>query len=477
MEQIEEKKEKMMLWDAIQEKAVSFYEASKNTSEAVYLVLLSVYVCLFLELRIYWLEPMDNTMYSVRYFLLSIVMWGAALYLISFLANWLKLWKKTPWLLLISACRLGAGGWFSTKMTTNSYTVVMDVFFCLMACGKNYKRMLRCVMFVVFGMLLFAGVGVIAGFAGDLVKPENASPGHSFGINYPNTWGYICFLGLMILWYLYLRRKTLITFGVFWAVMAFMYFVISCRTIAVLTAVFPLLAWGVDALEQRAKAKLTDKKPKTRKIDWIITVIPFLVLAFMLFASMNYVWVHENLYYTALHTFAMRFVQGGLYFKTYGFPVFGNPYRSNVYTYVNVNGEFEKVGILDSSFAAYFIMRGCVWMAYTLGWLCLANWKAMKKRDYAIPFLGAIILVFAMMERPGLDLWYNFILLYPLAAVGAPEKLNWKFWEKKKKQEPAADALPEQSDGTEPEKTLENITVPTDEQPPEQGEAEAAPSA
>ena len=41
----------------------------------------------------------------------------------------------------------------------------------------------------------------------------------------------------------------------------------------------------------------------------------------------------------------------------------------------------------------------------------------MKRRDYAIPFLCGIILVFAMMERPGLDMWYNFILLYPLAKV------------------------------------------------------------
>ena len=26
-----------------------------------------------------------------------------------------------------------------------------------------------------------------------------------------------------------------------------------------------------------------------------------------------------------------------------------------------------------------------------------------------------MLLVFGMMERPGLDLWYNFVLLYPLA--------------------------------------------------------------
>ena len=41
----------------------------------------------------------------------------------------------------------------------------------------------------------------------------------------------------------------------------------------------------------------------------------------------------------------------------------------------------------------------------------------MKHRDYAIPFLEFMILIFAMLERPGLEMWYNFILLYPLAKV------------------------------------------------------------
>lgn len=65
-----------------------------------------------------------------------------------------------------------------------------------------------------------------------------------------------------------------------------------------------------------------------------------------------------------------------------------------------------------SSYAAYIIMRGLLWMAYTLAWLCLAHWKALKKRDYGIILLSTVILLFAMMERPGLDLWFNFVLLY-----------------------------------------------------------------
>ena len=84
---------------------------------------------------------------------------------------------------------------------------------------------------------------------------------------------------------------------------------------------------------------------------------------------------------------------------------------------MNVNGDFLQVGILDSSFAAYMIMRGMIWMTYTLLWLCLAHWKAVKKRDYAIIIISSFLLFFAMLERPGLEGWYNFVLLYPLAKV------------------------------------------------------------
>ena len=409
----------------------SFLEAVSRSNETIYLVMLSVYVSIFLLIHAAWAASVGTIVSNIRYGLLSVVMWGAALYLLFVIADWKKLWKNTPALIVIGAALLSATFWFSRKMSTNSYGVVMDVFFCLMACGKDYKKMLKCMLAVTLIMLLIAGIGVPAKYSYDMMKPENVSPGHSLGIDYPNTWGCIAFLAMMMIWYLWLRNRPLPTFVFFWGMTAFMYFYISCRTIAVLAAVFPVLATLVDWLERRAKRRdesritvdladgTAEKKPRAQigPFSWAVVAEPFIAFAFMLYASMQYKWVHKHLYHTKLYTFAMRFVQGGLYFKTYGMPIFGNPYRSNQYTYVNVNGEFEKVGILDSSFAAYIIMRGMFWLAYTLLWLCFAIWKALKKRDYAIPFLCGIILVFAMMERPGLEMWYNFILLYPLAKV------------------------------------------------------------
>ena len=408
--------------EKLKKEVSSFFEEVAKANESVFLILISLYVAIYFFLKIAWSGSIEHVTDMLRFGLLSIVMWGSTAYLFFIIAAWKNLWNKNIQLILVGIIMLACTGFFSTKMSTNSYGVIFDVFFCLMAYGKNYKKILKCFLGVTCLMLVIAAVGVPLGFTLDLEKPEYITVSHSLGINYPNTWGYLVFLGLMLLWYLYLRHRPYITFPLFWGISWIMLKYISCNTIAALTVVFPIFALIVDLAESHADKKAIEsgevvKKKKTGIFGWFIVAIPFLSFAFMLIASMNVEWMHSHFYGTRLGNFAMRFVQGGLYFRTYGFPLIGNPYKSNQITYVNVNGSFEKVGILDSSFAAYMIMRGLIWMTCTLLWLCLANWKALKKREYAIPFLGAVILLSAMTERPGLEMWYNFILLYPLAKV------------------------------------------------------------
>ena len=395
----------------------SFFLFVSKSNETLYLILFTLYVLVFFELKVVWQSNISHLVDNIRYALLGIIMWGAAVYLFFIIVSWKKLWNHSFWMVLIGACIIAATAFFSRIMSTNSYGVVFDVYFCLLACGKSFRKMLKCILGVAVSMLLIAGIGVPAHYTFDLGKPDVSFPGHSLGIDYPNTWAYLVFLALMILWYLYLRNKPVITFIIFWACSVFNYYYITCRTIAVVTLAFPFIALFVDRLEAHADKKADDGTFKRiRPLEWLVTVIPLLCFAFMLIVSLQVEWVHK-FYHGPLRNLAWRFLMGGLYFRTYGFPIVGNPYRSNVQKFVNVNGEFIEVGILDSSFAAYIIMRGMIWMTYTLLWLCLAHWKALKKRDYAIIFLETIILFFAMMERPGLEMWYNFVLLYPLAKV------------------------------------------------------------
>ena len=419
----------------------SFLNAAANVNETFYLVLLVLYELLFMILKTAWNPDYAQYEQMVRYGILSLVMWGSAIYLFYVIAGWLKLWDNTFALLLTAACILTITYFFTKNMSTNLCGAVMDIFFIVMACGKDYKKILKCILGVVSGMLVIAGLGTVAGFTLDLVKPGNINPGHSLGIEYPNSWGYLVFLVLLIVWYLYLQSKPVITCILFWAVSAFMMFYIYCRTIAFLGAAFPVFALILYLIERKtARSTVTEeevhpeeetgseeaaaaegtakvKKPKVTFLQGFLTAIPFLAFAFMLIVSMNYEWVHDHLYYTWFHNFAMRFVQSGLYFRTYGFPLVGNPYDSTVNTYVNVNGDFLEVGILDSSFAAYLIMRGLIWLIFILLWLSAAHYKALKKKDYGIILISTFILFFAMLERPGLEAGYNFVLFYTLAKV------------------------------------------------------------
>ena len=409
--------ENMKVLSRVKAEGRSFLNAAAETNELAYLVLLTLYVVIYFLIKAGWVASAERVEETVKFALLGVVMWGSALYLFFVIVKWKNLWNNIIALIFVAGVILFATYYFSKNMSTNAYGVVMDIFFCLMACGKDYRKIIRCILCVTIVMLLIVGIGVPLGYTLDLGKPETVLPGHSLGINYPNTWGYLVFLGLMSFWYLYLQSKHIITFIVFWSISAFMYYYIICRTIAGITLVFPVLALLVDYIEKRADKKAIEGTFKPLKpLRWLFVSSPFIAFAFMMINSMAVNWWHKY-YHGKLRNLAWRFIQGGLYFRTYGLPIVGNPYRSNQYTYVNVQGEFIKVGILDSSFAAYIIMRGMLWLLYTLLLLCIALWKAIKKRDYAIILIEIIMLGFAMMERPGLEMWYNFVLLYPLAKV------------------------------------------------------------
>ena len=406
----------------------SFLQAVFQSSEPIYLILLTLYVAIFFVLKIAWVEgPVADAVEKVRYLMLSVVMWGSALYLFFIIAAWKNLWKKNLPLIITGAVLIVSTGYFATKMSTNAYGVVFDIVFVILACGKSFRKMLHCILGVQVVGLIVAGIGIPLGFTADLAKPNFIISTHSLGINYPNTWSYLCFLAFILLWYLYLRFRPIPTIILFWAGAAFNYYYIGCRTIAGIMIVFPIASIIVDLIEKRIEKQVADGKFRDIKpLTWLVTVIPFLAFALMMILSVNVEWMYQ-FYHGPLRNLAWRFLQGGLYFKHWGMPIFGNPYRSNVYIYENVCDEFIQVGILDSSFAAYIIMRGLFWLGYTLLWLCFAHWKALKKRDYAIIFLETILLGFAMMERPGLEMWYNFVLLYPLATVISKPGTELKF--------------------------------------------------
>lgn len=417
--------EEKRIVNRIKAEGKSLLDAIGCANEIAYLVLFSMYVTLYFWLDIAWIREIDAFASGVRYILLGVVMWGCTVYLFFIIAAWKNLWNRNVLLIIIGAALLVFTHFFSRNMSTNLYGAVMDCFFCIAAYKKDYRKILKCTMGVSIALLVVAAVGMPLGFTANVVKPENVHPGNSLGIVYPNTWGHLVFLVLIIIWYLYLKSKPVITALLFWAISAFMMFYIYCRTVAIILIAFPLFTLAVYFIERKGDKK-TNEKRKIGILGWLVVSIPVIAFAFMLILSLQVEWLHSHFYYTWFHNLAMRFVQGGLYIRTYGFPLIGNPYKGNVTNFINVNGDYLEVGILDSSFAAYLIMRGLLWVCGVMLWLCLGHYKALKKHDYAILFLSVLLLAFAMLERPGLEAWYNFVLLYPLANVIDNPELNTK---------------------------------------------------
>ncbi len=412
---------KKTAWQWVRETGLSFLKAVESGPDFLYFILVICYVVSEYAERINWTTDIFSV-YRFN-FLDYFVLFGSGAYLCYKITVWKKLVDK-PYILLPLILAVGAlcglflmfldQDWKHNKVV---FTIVIDFFLCLMAYGKNYKKLLQCIVFIPAATLLIAGLGMLAGLTQDFTKMGQAETTHSLGIIYPNTWGYIAFQGMLLAWYLFLRKKPLLTFALFWAGGVFMYFVVGCRTIAVLSLAFPpitLLAGWLDRRERKP-----GKKPGF--FAWLAICLPVICCLATIVLSLEKDWVTNTFYRTPLRSTAMRFVQSGIAFDQFGFPLIGRP--MTIYqpiSWRSTLGIVEDFYVMDNAYSSFIILKGVLWTAACLAWLTFAQWKCWKNKDYSILLIGSFMLVFAVMERPGLEVWYNFVLLYPLASIAEP---------------------------------------------------------
>ena len=403
-------------------------ETVKKGPDFLYFILVICYVVSEYAERIYWTSDIFSV--SRFNFLDYFILFGSGVYLCYKITVWKKLLEK-PYILLPLILAIGAlcglllmfldQDWKHRKVV---FTVIIDIFLCLMAYGKNYKKLLQWLVFVPAATLLIAGLGLLTGLTQEFVKVGQEESTHSLGIIYPNTWGYIAFQTMLLVWYLYLRKKPLISFAMFWLTGVFMYFVIGCKTIAGLSLAFPLISLLTVQMEKRERAP--GKKPGA--IGWLAIALPILCYALSIGLCLAKEWVAVTFYPTELHpnaplhSTAMRFVQGGLALDYFGFPLFGRQMTLKAPLYLDPStGVVEYLYVMDNAYATFTITKGVLWIAACLAWLTFAQWRGWKNKDYSILLIGSFMLIFAVMERPGLEVWYNFVMLYPLASIAEPD--------------------------------------------------------
>lgn len=389
-----------------------FFQEVRKSNEMFFYFLFTLFVISNMIYMIGWIAPLTRVVRMAHIAMFTIVMWGSAIYLFLIIADMRNSWKRTGELIVIGVTVFIITGIISKVVTSDSYAAVMGIYFCLMVKGKNYKKTLYIMLSVLLLALLIGLIGLPLGITFDAAKPNRIYGGHSLGILYPNNWGFLMFAVMMIAWYLWLKSKRFATLLLFWAMSLFMYKYITCLTIAGLTFIFPVLAAVSEVAQEKNRKRTVYKRGF---LYWIIVLMPFLVIGAMLLLCSQMDFIHDHFYGTPLESLAMRFVEGGYSLKLNGVGILGRPFKQWEKGIVDYQERIEM--IIDSAFIAYLILRGILWMIVTLFWLSFAHIKAIKRMDYHIITISVACLIFSMMERPGLDVWYNFVLLYPLAAL------------------------------------------------------------
>ena len=271
--------------------------------------------------------------------------------------------------------------------------------------GKRPFRRTAAVFLAAYaGIFLVASLGVPLGYTKDAVRLMDYGAKHTFGLVHPNTAAHIVFVIVFCVRYLFLRGKVKATFALFWGVAAFLLLTNRCRTVIILLFAFPIL-WrlcGAKTLK------------RTKSAGMLIALFPVICLAITLLLCIPIDLIHRLTYDNFLFSIGERFVQAGITIRTHGMPLLGRSIDTSRNIKMMVDGEKITLFAVDNAFVSYGVIRGLVWLAPSIGLLCLANFKAWERKDYALMIYGLLACVFAIMERRGLNPAFNMMFYYPL---------------------------------------------------------------
>ncbi len=382
-----------------------------NTSfEKPFLVLFCLYSLSFMWNKIGWKLEVLTAVTYIRFGLLGLVTWGSAVYLFFILAECLCLWESTFKLIITGLLIAAATALFSRMMTRDSYAAVLGIFFCILSYGKDYRKILRLMVIITSVGMLLVWLATFVGITVNVAKPNREFGGCSFGMSYPNIWAYYALVLLMLVWYLYLQSHPVITAVSFGILSAFLWFVVTSRTCSLLAFLFPVPALMAGCLRKgKRRGKLKGL------FNAVLVGLPFLTFILMIVLCKEMEWIKETFYKTPFHTMAMRFVEGGYALQLNGVSLFGHPLYD--FDPKLVDESYQITQILNSAYVADLIIRGSLWMAVCLGWIAFAHWRCLKNSDYGLLAISICYLILAMMERPALDVWFNYVLLYPLGEI------------------------------------------------------------
>ena len=330
--------------------------------------------------------------------------------------------RKT-WVLISTLVLLLGFLYLCAGMQRDLFDGLTIVLLAIGAYGKDYKKILKVLLYSTVGIVFLAFIGIPIGLTMETPKIGQYGIGQSFGLAHPNVFGSYVFFIFVTIWYLYIKNKprkiALCYHALSWALAVFMAIVPKCRTQALLLILFPLTVevckWGIGCKKTLSRSVLR------LSLQWILIATPVLCFLATVLLGTQREWLVTHTFGTYIENFSKRFIQAGLAFKEHGFPLFGELLRFQADVTENLGGYDISLYILDNGYATFTILRGMIWMVPALLWLGFGNWMTTRQKDYGLLAISVLFCLMGLMERYTFTI-YNFVFLYPLADILGSDK-------------------------------------------------------
>ena len=243
---------------------------------------------------------------------------------------------------------------------------------------------------VILGSLLSVVAFIAAGFPAGWVTNKTvdfvyAGTGHSLGMGHPNLAALMVLALLLLIWYLWLKDRPIITISISLPVAIIVYLITYSRTGTICISLLPLFSLYRFFLQRK----------KHQKGFVLPTLFPIVAASF----SIGAVFAIPKDLIAEGRTFIIRFIDPYWVLYRYGYTFFGSS---------EVDRNYK---IIDNLFCYILIYYGILSLALMIGLLLWVAWRFYRHAQYAELMMLAIFMVYSVMENAMIYMPYGFVLL------------------------------------------------------------------
>lgn len=298
----------------------------------------------------------------------------------------------------IPSILLTAAGWIVGEeylLSVCLFTAVSDL--------AVERKTIRIILWIDVMAVLMTLLLHWAGYIQNNIIDFEYAKAHTIGFGHSNFPGGMILAADIVVWILYLKKKPVYYFLLFWISSVMTWFVFACRTAAILQILFPIIYLGIN---------VTRGKGRTMVVR-IATMLPLLCIAGTIFIILSILnnWMSWNFPGNMM----ARFIA----------PV--GEIRDNGISWIHPS--FSTWIPIDSQYAYTLLYGGILGLALLLVQMTFCAYYAGKRNRMDLLVVCVGYTIYGLMESAPTILLWNFIPLVILAIhsgqVSAEEKQAW----------------------------------------------------